>query len=359
MALRCDILLVGTGAFAARIAFDIAATAAKPVRVLVAGRNAERLAWIKLAANTRAAIFHRPASFESARIALATPEAIAQSLAGTAPAVVVQAASIQSPAAMHATDTGWARAIQEGGPGLTGPFQALLSSRVGRAMAKFAPDGRFINCCYPDVVNGILAAEKLPLACGVGNVAILAHMFEGDLGYREPGRVQVVAHYETLSPFREVAADRVGKRAPRVWIEGQEIDGVFDRFAHLKLTRQPVIDISGGTGVPIMFAFVGHADYRGHAPGPFGLPGGYPIAVQNRTLALDLPSGLSREEAVAWNRSFEERRGLVVEGGRVRFMGPARDVLARHDKALADGFAVDDLEAVCVEMGRLRDALGH
>jgi hypothetical protein len=356
---RCDILLSGTGAFAARIAFDIAATTPKPVRVLVAGRNEERLAWIKLAGNSRAAMFHKPASFETVTVDFSSPDSIAGALQGASPKVVVQAASVQSPAAMHSTDTGWARFVHEGGPGLTGAFQALISSRVGRAMARFAPDALFINCCYPDVVNGILAAQGLPLACGVGNVAILAHMFEGDLGIREPGRVRVVAHYETLGPFREKAEDRAGKRAPRVWLDGKEIADVFGRFRHLKLTRQPVIDISGGTGVPIMYALAGFADYQGHAPGPLGLPGGYPITVRGRKPALDLPAGMTEHEAVTWNRSFEERRGLVVKDGRVQYQGPAKDVLARESKTLAEGFDVQSLEDVCREMSVLRDRLGQ
>ena len=47
----CDILISGTGGFAARIAFDIAATARESVEVIIAGRNRERLNWLRTAAN--------------------------------------------------------------------------------------------------------------------------------------------------------------------------------------------------------------------------------------------------------------------------------------------------------------------
>ena len=46
----CDILIFGTGSFAQRIACDLAATATKPTRVAIAGRNPLRLAWIGTAA---------------------------------------------------------------------------------------------------------------------------------------------------------------------------------------------------------------------------------------------------------------------------------------------------------------------
>ncbi len=58
-----DILLLGTGAFAARIAFDLAATAHDPVQVVIAGRNGARLDWLRTAANARAAIFGTQARF--------------------------------------------------------------------------------------------------------------------------------------------------------------------------------------------------------------------------------------------------------------------------------------------------------
>ena len=41
--MACDIIISGSGAFAARIAFDIAATARDPVSVVIAARNRTRL----------------------------------------------------------------------------------------------------------------------------------------------------------------------------------------------------------------------------------------------------------------------------------------------------------------------------
>src|SRR6516162_5573783 len=58
-----DILVLGTGSFAARIVFDLAATASRPISVAIAGRNRERLAWLRTAANARAVVFGRSAIF--------------------------------------------------------------------------------------------------------------------------------------------------------------------------------------------------------------------------------------------------------------------------------------------------------
>ncbi|MBM3525982.1 MAG: hypothetical protein FJX57_23790, partial [Alphaproteobacteria bacterium] len=56
---RTDVLICGTGAFAARILFDLTATAPAPLHVTIAGRNAPRAAWLRTAAAARAAMFGR------------------------------------------------------------------------------------------------------------------------------------------------------------------------------------------------------------------------------------------------------------------------------------------------------------
>ena len=75
MANTCDILIFGTGSFAQRIACDLAATAAAPTRLTIAGRNGLRLDWIATAARARAHMFARPVEVTSRRIDLAAPDA--------------------------------------------------------------------------------------------------------------------------------------------------------------------------------------------------------------------------------------------------------------------------------------------
>ena len=76
-------------------------------------------------------------------------------------------------------------------------------------------------------------------------------------------------------------------------------------------------------------------------------------------MTLDLPTGLKRDDAIAWNRAFEEQSGIVVEdGGQVVYCGTMREEFAKHSTALAGGFHVDDLETVYGDMVDLRSKLG-
>jgi hypothetical protein len=357
MADPVDIIVSGTGSFAARIICDLAATAARPIRVAIAGRNADRLAWLETAANARAFLYGRPAVFVSRRLDLLNAEAVTELLVADRPRVLVQAASSQPSSVIATTGDQWSRLVAEGGLSATAVFQARLSVRMARALAAAAPHCFFVNSCFPDVANTLIAAAGLPITCGVGNVGILSNAFAGTLDRDAAGSLKVLAHYQNLGPWRRPKAYRYGP-APRVWIEDREVTDVFQRFAMVQLTPEPAIEISGASGVPLMLAMAEGSEWRGHVPGPRGLPGGYPVQFRDGTLSLDLPKGLAEAEASAWNASFEERSGLVVSAdGRAHYTGKLYERLKVESPSLAQGFAAVDLEAVYDAMVELRAKL--
>lgn len=353
------ILLIGTGAFATRIACDIAATARHPVRLILAGRDGARLAWLVTACRARAATFGTGVEAEAAVADLSSAEAIAPVLATARADVVVQAASVQTSTVIARTGDAWSQLVTEGGLSATAVFQALLSARVGQAMRMAAPAARMVNCCFPDVVNGMLAALGLPVTCGVGNVGILSSAFTGALGPGAAERVKVLAHYQTIGAWRRPPAERAGIAPPRVWVDGVEVPDVHARFASVRLTPEPAIEVSGSAGVPLLVAMaVSGTALASHAPGALGLPGGYPVRWAEGALSLDLPPGLTREAAVAWNTAFEMRNGLIVSPeGKVTYTGLLQERLRAVSPALAPGFDMRDLEAVHREMDALRAQL--
>jgi len=358
MARACDILIFGSGSFAQRIACDLAATATEPIALGLAGRNAARLNWIATAARARAHMFGRPLRLATYAVDLGVTGAAETLLAKLEPGVVVQAASQQGGAVIAAGGTAWGRLVAEGGLSATAVFQALLSARVAGAMRELALQGQLINCCFPDVVNGILQGMGLPVLCGIGNISILAHAFAGSLAAADPAPdLKLLCHYQAIAAWRRPRVERTGP-APRVWLDGREIDDVFARFTSVQLTPEPVIDISGASGVPLLLALAKGGAWRGHVPGPAGLPGGYPVVLAAGKLDLDLPAGLARADAVAWNARFEAENGLFIAAdGRAEFRGRLRERLAAESPALAAGFHVADLEAVAADFRELRDRL--
>lgn len=352
---HADILIFGTGNFAGRIALDLAATASEPVTVAIAGRNRDRLDWLRTAGNARAALFGRTARFVSHQVDLSVPDAAVTALAAVEPKVVVQAASFQTGNVISNQDNAWTKLVAEGGLSATAVLQAPLSVEVARAVKAVRPQAYFINCCFPDVVNPLIAALDLPITSGIGNIAILSNAFAGVLG--DAGRLKVLAHYQNLAAWRAPPETRRGRSA-RVWIDGEEVADVYSRFAGVRLTREPAIEISGPSGVPLMLAMATGKEWSGHMPGPKGLPGGYPVTFSDGRLDLDLPAMLSRNAAIAWNLSYEEESGLVVSrDGRATYTGVLHERLAAFSAKIADGFHVRDLADACGAMSDLRSRL--
>jgi hypothetical protein len=353
----CDILIFGTGSFAQRIACDLAATATKPLRIDIAGRNAVRLAWIRTAAQARADMFARPVRIVTHPIDLALDVATDRLLEDNRPAVIVQAASLQTASVIAGAGNAWTRLVAEGGLSATAVFQAVLTARVARAAQQVLPARHLINCCFPDVANGIVTAMGVPVTCGIGNIAILAHAFAGLLQGKPKPRLQMLCHYQNIAPWRRAPAERSGPAA-RVWLDGAEIADIYTRFADVQLTPEPVIDISGASGVTLMLAMAHREDWTGHVPGPHGLPGGYPVTLRSGRLDLDLPTGLDRAAAIAWNSRYESENGLIVDAkGHARYTGRLHERLKEESPDLAAGFNARDLEDVWRAMVGLRDRM--
>ena len=141
----------------------------------------------------------------------------------------------------------------------------------------------------------------------------------------DASRLKVLAHYQNLAPWRQPPETRTGRSA-RVWIDNEEVADVYARFAGVRLTREPAIEISGPSGVPLMLAMAAGKNWNGHMPGPNGLPGGYPVKFSAGRLDLDLPAKLAPHEAIAWNLSYEEdeRACRRIEWPRDLYRRPAR-----------------------------------
>jgi hypothetical protein len=355
----CDVLVAGTGLFAEKIVYSLAMTAAKPITVAVAGRNRERMDWISLSGNARAALFGRPVRVFAVPLNWDTPSTIAEALAVCRPRVVAQAATVQSPRDLDHPSSPWQHLIvNAGGFGATQVLQALLLSRMARALTLAGVEASLLNACYPDAVNAMLATRGETVLCGLGNVAAAAAMIAAALGRTEPGAVKVLAHHQSPSIWRRPPAERNGI-APRVWVDGQELDRVFERLETLRSPHDSRQSIAGVSAAPLIAALLGQGEYVGHAAGPLGLPGGYPVAVRGRNLTLDLPAGLGRADAVAYNRRFAEHDpARLLEDGNVIYSDEARRVLAEASPEVAMGFHVSDLDAAAAEMLALRERLG-
>ncbi|QDY99585.1 hypothetical protein FQ775_03905 [Nitratireductor mangrovi] len=336
---------------------DLAATATTDLRVTIGGRNPDRMNWLVDACRARATIYGTPVSFDSVRLDATARDTLIEPLSVLNPKVVVQSASAQSPWSVDNGESEWSDLVARAGFGMTIAFHALLAWRTAGALKQAGLHAHFVNTCYPDGVNQVLASAGMPMTTGVGNVGIFSAMIGGRLSHADRAALRVLGHHRHIVEWRKPPGQRDG--APvRAWIGDTEIGEVEAMTRDIQLPYRDLNLISGASAVPVLLALAGEGGRRAHVPGPAGLPGGYPVAVDASGVRLDLPAGISRDEAVAWNLQFEDKDGVSIRDGRVVYSQKAREMIRPHSAEIADGFAVNDIEEAVAGLSRLRERLG-
>ncbi|GAA3474725.1 hypothetical protein [Nonomuraea roseola] len=340
-----ELAVIGTGGLARAVCYALAVTGPS-ARITVIGRDPARTAELCHIGMARAALAGSNVTFRPMTDSL--PEA----LATAAPAGVLLAASSQSPWESLSSPSAWTSLLRRGGFGLTLPFQAESAVRAGTAIASASPGAWFVNACFPDAVNPVLAACGVPVLCGIGNAGLLAASLQTALGLADQRELQVLAHhvhlYTPSSPEDEAQA----------WHQGRALADVGTLLAAQRATSRTELNhVTGLTAARVLGCLLTGGDLDTSLPGPLGLPGGYPVRLAAGQLSLRLPPGLDRAEAIAFNQRSAVQDGVVVEGTRVTFGPAAREELARVAPDLADGFHTADLDSATEAFTQLRDRL--
>lgn len=385
------LVVVGTGRLARAVCYSLSAMAhllPPAQRVVVVGRRpgpAEELCYVasaRAAASSGAAAFAQVGGsggvaggaaasgasggvvgagtavvgagvrFEPVVVDVADGAAVADVLGAAAPEGVLLCASTQSPWERLSAPSAWTALVGQARFGVTLPFQAEQALRVASA----TPAGAwFVNACFPDAVNPLLAELGVPVLCGAGNVGLLAASAQAALGLPDQRRLRLVAHHLHLHPPAGTDGDALA------WLDDEPLDSTPLLAGLRAAARDELNHVTGHTTAMLLAALLTGAELHTSLPGPLGLPGGYPVTVNPASgggrVWLRLPAGITRDEAVAHNQRWALADGAVVDGGRVRFGDAARAELARVAPDLADGFAATDLPAVAARMHQLRDEL--
>jgi hypothetical protein len=279
-------------------------------------------------------------------------EAIERLLNRMQPDLILHIASLVSPWELE-PGSRWAELVRRGGFGISLPLQAALVSKVANVMSYCAPDCSLINASYPDAVNPVIAALGLPVLCGVGNVAILA------AGYAEQNSlgvpVSILAHHSDLSQIASSDAPTVGR--VRIWVGDTEIEdidpGVFQAIRQIRGAE--LNHVTGATIAKLLQQLATGESFRCHLPGPNGLPGGYPVQFSAMKVSLDLPAGLTNEEAIAHNQESAGVEGVRVKDGIVQFSDRASQAIRELVPECPTAFPVFRIHQIAQLFDTLRD----
>jgi hypothetical protein len=353
-----DLIVAGSGSLAFAVLMSLAAHGDAPLRVVVVARNEAALnSFAQLAGalgcRPRAPLTVTPVPCDYRAAALT------RLFSAYRPRVVLNLASLQSPWTMT---PGWKRLVDLLGYGCTLPLQAALADRVLRAAADAHPDAHLVNGCYPDLVNRLLNERGIPVAGGIGNIAIVASVLRSRI---DDADAVVLAHHAHVSAMIHGVWN--GLPAPLAWrADGAPIpDGqIRDRLATVRLPADATLNsLTGALAAPMLRALSGRADsWRGHAPGVHGRLGGYPVRVDASGIHLALPPDVDAEHAEQMNHAYAVHDGVTVDGARYVLTRSPADAARTLGVALPsalDAWEADALDEQVALLTRLRDDLGQ
>lgn len=202
-----------------------------------------------------------------------------------------------------------------------------------------------VNAAYPDAVHPVLAAAGLAPDIGIGNVAnnIPALRYSaGEILGIAPSEVDirlVTHHYVShrLSRTNDISPSQL-----RIAILAEGCDAMPDvglipllKPLATHYRRTGGLDgqaMTAASAISVLVPLLEQREALVHAPGPLGLPGGYPVVVGSEPIRLALPPGVTTEDAVAVNRSGQVDDGIraIGDDGGVLFEESTMDVLRRE-----------------------------
>ncbi len=347
-----DFVVLGSGSLARVVCYSLAASSARPIRVAVVGRKTATVEEICQVSRARAAIGESTAAFRAVTVPTWRPEELASVLARFVPDAVLLCASTQSPWEGVERPSAWTRFVARAGFGVTLPFHVELAETAARAAAASAPHSLFLNAAFPDAVNPVLAALRAPVFAGVGNVAVLAAAARAGLaGDGLEGELAVLAYHVHLHAPANAEDEAL------IYVDGLRVPATPLLAAQRRVNRREANQVTGLSAARTLLAAVGEDPVAAHLPGPAGLPGGYPVTIGARRIALRLPGGVTDQEAVQVNRRWAELDSVTVEGDRIRFTGAAAATLPAVCPGVPIEFPMADLAAVRLVLTQHRDRL--
>lgn len=350
------LLIIGSGVLAGNV-LDLLAWHGFDGQLVVAGRNERSL--LERTNLSRIAAYNqdRYPKITTQYLDVDDVDRSAETIAELKPDIIFNTASVQTYWRISALPRELYREMSTAGLGPWLPMHLSPALRLMTALRLTPLKPIVINAAYPDAVNPVLATRGLAPTAGVGNVmnVVPAVRVACALTLKAPVeeiRVRLVAHHYISNRLPEFGDSGGAPFHLRVYWNEQDVSDSIDVDEALRLLPTRVRRTRGSAGMyvtassafAVVNALTSPDPVALHAPGPAGLPGGYPVTVSDQGVRLDLPDSCPRDVAVATNERGQVFDGVrsIAPDGRVLFADHSVEVLNRMLHYHCAEFALDD-----------------
>lgn len=267
---------------------------------------------------------------------------VAEHIAGFAPDVIFLAASLQSWWVITTLPKPSFERLYAANFGPWLPMHLVPVMKAMTAVRMADSDAIVVNAAYPDVVHPVLAAVGLAPHLGIGNVAnnVPALRVAGaaclDVPVSEVD-VQLIAHHYVSHRLSRFGDSGSADMRLALSCDGDDVTSKIDvdellrqlPFRYRRTGGMVGQAMTAASAMSVLEPLLDQRYAEVHTPGPLGLPGGYPVALDIGRIRLNLPPGMTRQEAVQINLSGQRSDGVAAirADGAVEFEAEAMQIM--------------------------------
>ncbi len=202
------------------------------------------------------------------------------------------------------------------------PMHFVPTHKLMQAVKKSGIKTHVVNAAFPDLVNPALANLGMAPTVGIGNIDNLVPSLRFTAAKLFNAPLRSVSVYMVAPHFVSYYAGRYGKAggAPyylKIMVDDKDMTPKLNKDEFLSnvvsLAKRPgsiqAHPVVASSVCKIIMGILYDTKELGHAPGPNGLPGGYPIRMSGHGVEVFLPADLTLDKAIEINN-----RAQVFEG---------------------------------------------
>jgi len=246
------------------------------------------------------------------------------------------------------------------------PMHFVPAYKLMQAVKRSGIKTHVVNAAFPDVVNPALSKIDLLPTVGIGNIDNLVCSLRIIAGKMFNAPLRAVTVYLVAPHYISYYASRFGNvgGAPyylKVMVDDKDVTSKIDKEKFIgdvvTIGRRP-----GGTQAHpvvassvcrIILGILFDTKELGHAPGPNGLPGGYPVKLSAEGVEVFLPEGLLLDEAIRINNEGQIFEGVesIDKDGTVVLTDKSAGIFKKLLDFDCKVYTVKDCEAKAKELG--------
>jgi len=206
-----------------------------------------------------------------------------------------------------------------GGPVV--PVHLTLIYKLMQAVKKSGISSVVLNNAWPDIVNPMLWGAGLGVLVGGGNLDNIVGEIKRKVSVKENLPMSAVTVYFLCEHVINVMGVRTGiPYFLKVLIGDKDVTSKYDAASLISdrlMAPCPPEWISwiihpevASSTVKNIMAVLNDTNEFTHSPGPNGLIGGYPMRIGARGVTIELPEGMSMEQAIQYNLDQARYEGV-------------------------------------------------